>query len=244
MSTDLPLPDFDLAPLTAFRPEVLAPNRNAADGFILSIAFGYNEIKDLIWLIQQLQRFPSSDRDQDPRDGQVLGMRLNTTRQAIRILHEIIVAIEKAHKDRALDDLTLKEALAAVSGTTRRAWQDLLDIALGKGDEATRQFALLVRNTLAAHYDWKSLLRGYHQCFYEQPREPHGVAYASIGNTMQQTRFFFADAAAQVAVREMWKREPERLGPEVDAWLARAGRAFQNIVEAYLLIKTSRLTSL
>lgn len=62
-----------------------------------------------------------------------------------------------------------------------------------------------VRNSLAFHYRYggSSITGGYQRHFATTPRRPESEhAYMSLGESMERTRFFFADAAAQAAVRE------------------------------------------
>ena len=56
---------------------------------------------------------------------------------------------------------------------------------------------LLVRNNVAFHYSAKILARGYREHFADASRPHSNRALFSDGRAMEDTRFFFADAAAE-----------------------------------------------
>ena len=59
-----------------------------------------------------------------------------------------------------------------------------------------------IRNSIAYHYyQPKKLVQGYKKHFLESPRSEHNaLAYSSFGKNMEESRFYFADAAAERAV--------------------------------------------
>jgi hypothetical protein len=50
-----PCSDFDLPPLQVFEPELLLGGKNSADALILLLAVAYNDLKDEMWVLQQLK---------------------------------------------------------------------------------------------------------------------------------------------------------------------------------------------
>ena len=51
-----PCPDFDLAPLEAFPKVALLAGRNTPDSFVLVLSLAFNDLKGLIWIIEQLNK--------------------------------------------------------------------------------------------------------------------------------------------------------------------------------------------
>jgi len=124
-----------------------------------------------------------------------------TTRYAIGILNEVVEAIRSADEAGFLGDPKLLAVVQNVDGLTQAAWADL--VAMARKDpalSATATFLDRVRNRAAFHYDRTRLFQGYQYHFVTlAPRPENEFAYVSIGDTMEQTRFYFADAAAQHA---------------------------------------------
>lgn len=54
-------PDFNLAELTPLDPRVFMSGDDGVDGFVLSIALAYNDIKGIDWLGQQMENCRPTD---------------------------------------------------------------------------------------------------------------------------------------------------------------------------------------
>lgn len=123
---------------------------------------------------------------------------------------------------------------------TRTDWSDLVSIACRRGDATDGKFAkvlIQIRNNVAFHYAQpKPLAAGFRAHFFESPPNPTNEhAYCSFGRNMERTRFYFADAAVQGALKDI----QESMGPN-NAFiknLARArdamNRALAHLIEEY-----------
>ena len=104
-----------------------------------------------------------------------------------------------------------------------------------------RKYLEQVRHNVAFHYHQpKELRRAYDAHFFDDERsEFNESAYASIGDTMKTTRFYFADAAVSRyyddgrAKRELFKIS-NQLRPVVSL-------AIRSIVHGYLELRTAKL---
>lgn len=79
----------------------------------------------------------------------------------------------------------------------REAWQALLDVSIGRS--ASGPFAeplIRIRNKVSFHYDCEEIYSGYEAHFFEG-KEVKEQAFVSRGKSMNESRFYFADAAAQ-----------------------------------------------
>lgn len=237
-----PCPDFDLAPLVAFPPEVFGSSNshNAADAFILSLALAFNDMKGVQWTIVQLDKCRPKVSGPSPEMGQWAGMKLQMTRLTMLILHEILNAIESAATD-VFDDECFATALSGLNRRYRSDWHELVALAHHAGEESpVRNYIERVRHNFAAHYyQPKALLKGYQQYFFERAQdELNAHAYASFGDRIEATRFYFADAAAQMGQKML---DPsDALAGEFRSYVLTMFTALRFLIEAYLRLKTDR----
>jgi hypothetical protein len=192
------LPEFDLAPLTEFTPRVIRPAFNDTDGFMLSFALAFNDFKTANWLLQILR---TTDPEPTAVNGQISGMRIHAVRLIIGILHELLIAIETAQDNKVFDDATFKQALSETNGHVKADWQALLNAALGDKKDPFLKLLVGARNSVVSHYyqPW-DLHAGYVGWFFRRTTDGFNQwAYASLGESMEQSRFYFADAAAAMA---------------------------------------------
>src|SRR5688572_5360647 len=152
-----PCPDFNLAPLKPFDPSLLLGGRNTADAFVLVLAVAFNDLKDANWTMRQLDKCRPDDIEiVDAKVGQWQGMRVQFTRQAIAILHELLEAIQSAHHVGLLQQPSFEQAVRRCSPRTRAAWSDLVAAATNhhqRGKSDLRKYLHEIRNRAAFHYD-------------------------------------------------------------------------------------------
>lgn len=234
-------PDFELAPLVPFPPEVFAREFHAADAFVLALALAFNDMKGVQWLIVQLDKCKPEPKV-DPASGQWQGMRLQTTRLTLLVLHEVLKAIETADHDHILEDADFTEALKRINIRYRDDWNELLALAKdAPSSSPMRKYITRVRHTFAAHYYQPSALwAGYQEFFFEQPRNAfNAAALASFGTRVEATRFYFADAAAQMG--QALLDPSDDLVKQMRNYVLRMFQGLRFLIEAYLVLKRDRL---
>ena len=103
------------------------------------------------------------------------------------------------------------------------------------------EYITRIRHNLAAHYyQPKVLFRGYQNFFFERQKDSFNEsAIASFGDRVEETRFYFADAAAQMAQMKLDPSE-ERIKELRTAVLAMF-RALRFVIEAYMALKRDAL---
>jgi hypothetical protein len=229
-------PDFELAPFGRFAPDVLASNDpEGADAFVLTLALAFNDMKGLQWWRQQLEKCRPEPEIATEESGQWQGMMLQIGRLTLLTLHEMLDAINRAD-ERVFTDQYFVKALSRVRTNSRRRWQELINLANDRpGDSKVRKYIMMVRHNFAAHYYQPTkLLEGYREFFVGQPRSVFNEhALASFGDRIEATRFYFADAAAQMG--------QELLGPllipKANEYVIAAFNALRFLIEAYLQVK-------
>jgi len=165
-------------------------------------------------------------------------------RQPVAI-HELLVAIETARKDRVLDDPAIVAALDKIPSSERARWAELVELAGAKPGEGSplRSYIVQVRNNLAAHYyQPKPLFVGYQKFFFVRDRDQFNESgMASVGDHLRATRFYFADAAAQMSQLE---RDPDdTLVKELHQYVLAMFSALRFLIEAYMVLKQDQLIS-
>lgn len=171
--------------------------------FILALALVYNDFKDVIighHAIDGLE--PKDTNSLTPELGMYNALRLNMMRLHAGIFRELFDLIEASNSLLSLP--LFVRLVGQLSPDGRAQWKALCDIAFQRPTENSDFKALLlVRNKVSFHYDAKAIFRGYQRCFIEDALvEP----LLSRGNSMQATRFYFADAAAQSFLMEQAER--------------------------------------
>jgi hypothetical protein len=132
-----------------------------------------------------------------------MGFEMQTQRLMIAQLHELLRLIEEFKEVVEGDEI--RRIVRKAPASTRRRWDEIVGIATGKGKSHDDTFAtilLKVRNNASYHYyQPKTLIAGFREFFYKSPKNAGNEwAFASVGNNMGQTRFYFADAAMQATL--------------------------------------------
>jgi hypothetical protein len=206
MAERAPLPDFDLASLGEIAPEKLVSTDQATDleAFMLAIALFYNDWKGLAWVAGSLLK----PHQRDPGEvsalaGQLSGMNNHFVRLMVGMLHELLRLIREAKA--VTTGREVNNLVASIPRASRDAWKDLLSIALENGGRLGPFGRALqrVRDSVSFHYySPKVLVRGYQSHFFLQAKTPKNEqALYSLGKNMEGTRFYFADAAADAAMK-------------------------------------------
>lgn len=179
---------------------------------MLALALVFNDLKGLALIGQWLLPSRPTERDISPHSGEWRGLDLQIHRLVVALIRELLGLLDE-FEDEARG-AEVRRLLQRASARVRSDWSDLLRIATGKGDATSGKFAKVlvqVRNNVAFHYAQpKSLLTGYRAHFFKAPRNPANAhAYCSLGQNMERTRFYFADAAVEGALASM----QESMGP-------------------------------
>ena len=191
------VPEFDLAPLTRFTPKVIRRERDDLDAFVLALALAYNDFKTADWLLTILTHQDPADAV-TPYNAQISGMRIHAVRLLLGVVHELLKAIQAAHLAGLLRRREFLFCLDNIGEQGKSDWSALVEAATtSTHTDPFRKWLVRVRNSVVSHYYQPyDLHSGYRAYFYERRRSPHNEwAFASLGSTLEQSRFYFADAA-------------------------------------------------
>jgi hypothetical protein len=252
-------PNYDLAPLKVYPREVLLIGEKDSDELkdlkrlTLTLALVYNDLKDLDWAHEFLAYWalpPDQARVPTPYLGQHRGM------TALFVRHACGVVAELDHVLHAKRDFIKSKAFAAATqalqGRTKalEAWQQLLadfehrePAPNEKHAPASKVIRCIdfIRNKAAYHYGherWENLVplsEAYAKHFDPTKEHPHlrEVAFASLGENTERTRFYFADAAVgQVTLDALAKHDVNT--DEIWATIYNIWHALRFVVESLL----------
>jgi len=212
--TFTPCPDFDLTELSTFRRDVLMPLpgepklETRARQLTLILAKAFNELKDLSWAVTQLLKgAPLPPPKISTYQGQYIGMRNTMSRMITGIVIEMMNGIRE-HQQVIGRWAPFQVCVDALPPKAAAAWRDVRRVALGQGGKRTFLDGLWeVRRKVAFHHDGDALLEGFRLHFgAEEVGVENEVAYVSLGNSPEQTRFYFADAASSAFTRDLAER--------------------------------------
>lgn len=166
---------------------------------LLSLAF--NDFKALAWVTEQLmQGKPVEAETPDPYRGNWIGTLDFFDRLSSGLLWEVY-GILRSYSDVVASDL-VHRAVGRLSRRFRDIWASFVADANDPDTRAVREYHGALRNGLAFHYrrSGQQLLAAYGTHVAKDPSSPiRGRAWVSAGRNTEESRFFFADAAAQSA---------------------------------------------
>lgn len=232
---------FEFAPLSRFDPAKIIPEQGGdhAATFILALALAFNDLKGLLSFREAvLPAKPADEKAIAPDSGEWAGVSLQLHRLLVAHLHELLLLI-KDFEHEALGS-EVKAIVKNASRRTRDEWNDLVKIALGKGGSLDTDFArvlMLTRNNAVYHYNQpKPLVAGYRRHFFKTTQKPTNEhAFASIGQNMERTRFYFADAAVEGALAELLgKMDDAKFSKQLVTTIKAVNHALHFIVSEYI----------
>ena len=191
-----------LAKLQAFEPSIFVGDAAYPEelcDFMLALALVYNDFRDIFVAQILLQEvLPSDLKTPTPQLGEFGGINIHLMRTLAGILRELIVLLEDCPSIPKTPQF--QNLVAKLQPEARSAWQSVLAVAGHKPKHnPLTKLLIFARNNVSFHYSTKALAAGYRSSFVDgENREP----YLSAGSTMANTRFYFADAAAEKFLRE------------------------------------------
>jgi hypothetical protein len=188
----------EIAQLETFDPSAFkADDKVSQDlcNFILSLAMIFNDCKDLIYAYLVIENFrPTGKFVRNRLWGTLSGVQFHIFRNIIGLLHELFNVIRG--NESLLQQDFFKEVINRIDKPAKNAWDIVAAVALGqRPTDAFGKSLLLVRNKISFHYDDKAIFLGYKYHFLQSDQIDER-AFISRGNSMKESRFYFADAAA------------------------------------------------
>lgn len=164
--------------------------------FILTLALVYNDFKYyMISYLMSSDCKPEGKRQRNSVWGEYTGIQLHIIRLHVGFAYELLNLIK--NNERLLKGKFFSEITRILNRDARAAWKDLVNVALQrkiKGDRAN--LLARIRNKVTFHYDIDELFRGYKSGFFKD-NDVLENACISLGNSIESSRFYFADLAIQ-----------------------------------------------
>lgn len=226
-----------LAPLQTFSQEAFVGDDNVPQdicNFVLALALIYNDCKDGIFSNLILaESKPSGKFKLSPPWGAYNGIKVHYLRLNIALIQELLNLIEE--NQRTIKYPFFKSVVQQLSNKDRASWNELVNAALQKRtSNPLNKFLLMIRNKVSSHYDPKELYKGYRYHFFRSgaSSEP---AFISRGTSMQRSRFYFADAAADGYLQsQAVKEDPNELMSRVADLTSNINRAIMQVVNHFI----------
>lgn len=239
-----PLPFFELAPLERFDRNLFACEGVDRDlnGFVLSLAQIYNDLKCIFWVIKLLKEGREEASGVTAYKGQLSGFDSQMYRYLIGILNELMGLISK--RQDVLDNDKFQRVVFLLLPEHRENWVKIVDSSKKSKQidpekltplDDLKVFLDRIRNDSSFHYYHSgNQIKGYDYWRSGNPSDfGKDYLYASFGKNMMETRFFFADAANQGYVQLM--SEKYGIGPDsIGVFAEVVNETIRNIVEKYL----------
>ena len=184
-----------------FEPDALHSQELCA--FILTLALIYDDLKGLaIAGVFLGEVTPPLEDGRTAERGEVAGLQSHALRMIGGMIHELFNLIN--NNSTLLNEQDFNRVLKRCSAEAQRAWEKVAWVSERQGkklpDDPVAKALFFVRNKISFHYDPKRILGGFRSAF--DSASEFGAPAFSRGDNLQQTRFFFADAAAQACFFE------------------------------------------
>ncbi|MBI5475634.1 MAG: hypothetical protein HY964_02725 [Ignavibacteriales bacterium] len=192
-----------LASLETFEPNVFKGDENVSQNlcdFILALTLAYNDLRDLTFARIILNDIKLDDeRTLTTKLGFHSGLRNTITRIQTGFIRELLVLV--AENKTTINEPSFKTLVQKLSKKGKKSWLSIQTVSCEKTpSDALSKALIIIRNKVAFHYDATQLGKAYKVAFL-QPSE-YGKPLVSRGSAMSETRFYFADAAAQQYIRQ------------------------------------------
>lgn len=235
------LPNFELAELKKFELNVLTDCTYSTPeelGFVIALSAVFNDMKDLFWTYQILvENKPENiEREISAYNGQYSGMGNFVLRHLIGLFWEFLVLIEK--NQNCLKGESIVNAESRLTGDSQKYWNALKKLALtetfdlSEKEKKIVECLVQIRNTVSFHYyGIKNFNNGIQE--YIATVKDKAAIYSSMGDNMEKTRFYYADAATQFSMLRLMKAKDTNEA-EVVSFIKMMNHALRFLVESFI----------
>lgn len=189
-------------------------NSDKIENFFLVLGLIYNDIKDLLYFrLNVEEEIVKTPKKVSPRAGEYAGMKIHIEKLLISTTHSLLKFLEK--NQSVLQTGTFMSAYKSLNQDQKNRWDNIVEIAHLTQKESKDPFANIlwgIRNKGSFHYEdmGEELRKGFIQYFLKDEKHTgNEMAYYSIGNSMEQSRFYFSDGAMEVSNRIQIKEKSD-----------------------------------
>lgn len=226
-----------LAPLQTFDPNAFVGNETVPQeicNFVLALSLIYNDCKNGIFsnLILEESK-PDGEPEPSLAWGAYGGIKVHYLRLHFALIHELLKLI--VGNKPVIEHQFFISVVKLLARKVRDSWNALVDASFEKQTSSPLNKALLmIRNKVSFHYDPKELFKGFQYHFFRNVTsiEP---AFVSRGKSMRNSRFYFADAAANGYLRsQVDNKDPRELLIRLADITAHLNQAIMQIVDRFI----------
>jgi hypothetical protein len=172
------------------------------DSFFLVLALIYNDLKDLLYFsntFHKEHRQPALDGTEEPSPhlGEWSAVNDHLMRLMVSFISEFLIFLEKNMVViKTIQFMAFEQRLPI---EVRNDWNNIIKVLNDKKPTDFLSRIARVRSNIAFHYDQslKELRSGFVDHFFDSPKNKYNQkAFYSLGDSMETTRFYYADAAA------------------------------------------------
>lgn len=179
---------------------------NEIDNFFLVLAVVFNDLKGIDFferIIIDTYKQPIFE-EISVHSGEYSGILTQTRKILISNLQEFLLFLRK--NEKILLSAEFKDILSKTNKDIQNKWNNIVDIAFDNKSENIHDFTeylIKVRNNIAFHYyQPKGFKKAFCNFFYKKDRiKQNDFAYYSLGEEIETTRYYYADAAVQEYLR-------------------------------------------
>ena len=192
-------------------------NPNKIESFFLALGVVFNDLKGLVLFEELLlENYEKPEfGEASIHAGNYGGVLLQIHKLIVSTISEFFVFLKK--NTEVLSEAEFKQILDRLSQSDKLLWEAVVAAAHDKLDSLKDLLSAIVqiRSNAAFHYDHsgKIFRRGYISKFFGKNKDDtNKLAYYSVSDNPQETRFFFSDAAVEeclnIAAGKKFKDSP------------------------------------
>lgn len=188
---------------------LIGKTEDPLENFFLVLSLIFNDLKGLIaldQLIKDVYRLPTSKpMEISAHAGGYHGAIFQINRLLSGLVNEFLEFVK--HNEKVINSFEFQTILNKIPEKDQAVWKEIIDIAFARStSEEVSDFThtiKITRHNIAFHYyqTGKILRNGFLSKFFNRQKDlSNETAYYSLGSNMAETRFYYADGAAQEVV--------------------------------------------
>jgi hypothetical protein len=200
--------DFKTGELKYIDPHRLIKDQedDSLSQFFLILAVIFNDLKGIV-LFEKLVKDSYREAPLDEltsHAGEYAGIFTQTHKIFVGNIREFLKFLEE--KEDILSSIEFKNLLLRTSKDTQNRWKDIIAVIFDNKTENSEfvNYLRRVRNNVSFHYNQSDVNLKKAFCNFFDNKERiirNNSAYYAVGETMESTRFFYADAAVEEYLR-------------------------------------------
>ncbi len=201
---------------------------------VLCAALLYNDIKNTIVIINLLHASrPTGEMSYTREWGEYTGRDMHIFRHHVGILHELFQFMES--NIETINTRLFQEIISQMSLKARDAWGSLVEASISiKPVGSFGNLLVRMRNQVSFHYDSRQIGIGFRKHFFKKNKVSE-QAFVSKGISMEETRFYFADAAVQDYINLLLGNDNEAFQNEIKNFMNEISFSFYQLIDRFII---------